>query len=100
MEPRAANAYIQRHKLWAQKESVGVHFLNPDILEEWRCGGDTLSTVTIMAWAGGAWNSPFYANVPKFEMAENKRRADIRVLFTGKHKGYLCSAVKIIGMAN
>ena len=78
----AAGAYIQRSKLWVQKE-LRVHFLNPDNIQYWRCGGDAMTTTTIMAWAVGAWNSPFYANIPKFVVTDSARKADIRVQFTG-----------------
>ena len=78
----AAGAYIRRSKLWRQK-ILKVHFINPEDIQYWRCGGDAMTTTTIMAWAVGAWNSPFYANIPKFVVTDSTRKADIRVQFTG-----------------
>ena len=63
-----------------------VHFMNPDFLEEgmWRCGAEPMTTATILAWAR-VWNTPFYEYIPRFELTEFARRADIRVRFSGKY---------------
>ena len=69
--------------MWVQKVLM-VHFLNPDVLDNWKCGDDTMTTTTIMAWAVGAWNSPFYANIPLLKLTEMATKSHIRVQFTGR----------------
>ena len=68
--------------MWVQKVLM-VHFLNPDVLDNWKCGDDAMTTTTIMAWAVGAWNSPFYANIPQLKSTERATKSHIRVQFTG-----------------
>ena len=56
--------------------------MNPEVLEGWKCEGKKrMSTDMIMEWAR-AWEEAQTA--PKFEVISNKRKADIRVTFSGK----------------
>ena len=74
---------MQTSKLWGRRDVLFVHFLNPDVLQGWKCGGAAMNINNILAWAG-AWNTNKTPTVPEFEKAVSVEKADIRINFDGK----------------
>ena len=69
--------------MWGRRDVLFVHFLNPEILHGWKCGGAPLDVNNILGWAE-AWNTKT-DSVPTFEETDSPKRADIRVTFGGKN---------------
>ena len=59
---------------------VKVFFMNPEVLEGWKCEGKEITTEMIMEWAGVWQQAP---SAPQFEVTTNVKKADIRVKFSG-----------------
>ena len=60
-----------------------VFFMNPEVLEGWKCEGKKkLTTDKIMEWAG-VWNSDKAPSVPQFTVTQRVDKADVRVKFSG-----------------
>ena len=57
-----------------------VYFMNPEVLEEWKCEGKEMTTEMIMEWAGAWEKAP---SAPQFTATSRVQRADIRVKFSG-----------------
>ena len=92
MQPGAA-AHVSKGKVWEERQSLKVHFMNPDDIMDpenaddkkwgWRCRGEPMNINTIFAWAR-VWNFVGFEEIPTFEFVEIARRADIRVKFSSK----------------
>ena len=87
LRPRAC---VVKEKLWKGRQVLKVFFMNPEVLEGWKCEGKKMTTEKIMEWAG-AWKEASPA--PEFTGTQRVDRADIRVKFSGI---YLASYNKLL----
>ena len=55
--------------------------MNPDFIDKWKCRGEPMNINTIFAWAR-VWNIVPYPEIPKFEVVDSAKKADIRVQFS------------------
>ena len=78
-----AGAWVRISKLWKRRDVLFVHFLNPEVLEEWTVDSATMNIDNILSWAG-EWNNRLVPEIPTFEKTDSPLRADIRVRFDGK----------------
>ena len=76
-------------KVWRDRQTLKVYFMNPDDIDDWRCRGEPMNINTIFAWAR-VWNIAPYPEIPKFEMIERASRADIRVKFSSNRTFSYC----------
>ena len=83
--PKGQLGYVDRRKIWEERQELTVYFLNEEVVKRWKCGQSMLSLETIMAWAC-TWNTAAFGKIPKLKMLQvqdKERRADIRVWFSG-----------------
>ena len=84
----AAGAWMQTGKMWGKRdETLKIHFLNPDVLEDdkWMCGEGQMNVDNILAWAR-RWNNVAFPDIPKFEPTDSAKKAHIRVYFGGEYR--------------
>ena len=77
----AAAACIVKEKVWKGRQVLRVFFMNPEVLEGWKCGRKKMTTEMIMEWAG-VWQQRA-PSAPQFTVTERVDKADIRVKFSG-----------------
>ena len=80
----ALGAVVTTEKIWGKnKTELKVKFLNADIVDKIRVGGERMNTRNILAWAN-VWNTTLCKEIPRFVLEERKQtQADIRVFFSG-----------------
>lgn len=78
-----AGAWVQTTKMWGRRDVLFIHFLNPEVLQEWEVGDAAMNIDNILSWAE-AWNNTLVPDIPTFEKTDSARKADIRVNFGGK----------------
>lgn len=66
-------------KIWKDRRVLSVYYMNPYILDEWKCG---VTFYDIMVWVN-CWGSHLNDCIPRFEISDKERIADIRVKFSG-----------------
>ena len=76
----AAAALIVKSKVWEGRQVLRVYFMNPKVLEGWKCEGKKMTTDMIMEWAGAWEQAP---SAPQFEVTPKVDKADVRVKFSG-----------------
>ena len=79
----AGHAYIVQERLWKGRQVLRVFFMNPEVLEGWKCGRKKMTTEMIMEWVG-VWQQA--SSAPQFTVTTNDTKADIRVKFSGNLK--------------
>ena len=67
-------------KVWKGRQVLKVYFMNPEVLEGWKCEGKKMTTEMIMEWANAWEQAP---SAPQFKATSNVKIADIRVKFSG-----------------
>ena len=77
----AAAACIVKSKVWEGRQVLRVYFMNPEVLEGWKCEGKKkLTTEMILEWAGVWEQAP---SAPQLTVTRRMDKADIRVKFSG-----------------
>ena len=75
-----AFACVVKEKLWKNRQVLKVYFVNPEVLEGWKCEGKKMTTDMILKWAGAWEQAP---SAPQFKVTERVAKADVRVKFSG-----------------
>ena len=58
--------------------------MNEEVLEDWTCGNDSMTSEMILKWAQNAWNSIDLPGIPKLEVTSSIKHSHIRVKFSGR----------------
>ena len=86
-----SGAAAVKSKVWAGRQVLRVYFMNPEVLEGWKCEGKRMTPEMVMKWAG-AWQQA--SSAPQFTVTSRVQRADIRVKFSGKSNFDCCTSLE------